>query len=125
MQPIHFLGRVQGHRRGDRIDQSIAIADGCIIVDIEGDEKVLVRSDGTTTYIAKDLANAFWKLGIIDDKFGYKEFITQPNGSAIWFTTDKENGVSNFSFNGVERSITVIDSRQTRLQKISDIAKKY
>ena len=61
--------------------------DGCIIVDVEGDEKVLVRSDGTTTYIAKDLANAFWKLGIIDDRFKYKEFITQSDGSSIWATS--------------------------------------
>ena len=92
--------------------------DGCIIVDVEGDEKVLVRSDGTTTYIAKDLANAFWKLGIIDDRFKYKEFITQSDGSSIWATSDKENKSNNFSFNGVEKSITVIDSRQTRLQQI-------
>ena len=92
--------------------------DGCIIVDVEGDEKVLVRSDGTTTYIAKDLANAFWKLGIIDDRFKYKEFITQSDGSSIWATSDKDNKSNNFSFNGVEKSITVIDSRQTRLQQI-------
>ncbi|MEM4192889.1 MAG: arginine--tRNA ligase, partial [Candidatus Nitrosocaldus sp.] len=42
---------------------------GCVVVKagIEGEEKVLIRSDGTATYIAKDIPYAMWKLGILED----------------------------------------------------------
>ena len=32
-------------------------------------DKVLVRSDGTSTYIAKDIVLASWKIGLIKDIF--------------------------------------------------------
>ena len=33
----------------------------------EEEDKVLVRSDGTATYIAKDIPHAAWKLGLVED----------------------------------------------------------
>ncbi|MFZ8801005.1 MAG: arginine--tRNA ligase [Candidatus Nanopusillus sp.] len=47
-------------------------------------EKVLVRSDGTTTYIAKDIAYAMWKHGIIRSNIKFKEYIKQPNDEYIY-----------------------------------------
>jgi arginyl-tRNA synthetase len=85
------------------------------------DYKILVRSDGTATYIAKDIPYAAWKLGIICDPFYYCKFAEQWDGSIVWSTTlDPEYNNQNYhlSLKQVERVITVIDNRQTRLQKI-------
>ena len=46
--------------------------EGCWIISSPNeDDKVLVRSNGVATYIAKDIPYAAWKLGIIDDPFNY------------------------------------------------------
>lgn len=92
---------------------------GCIVVKagIEGEEKVLVRSDGTATYIAKDIPYAMWKLGILEDPFKYVEYAKQPDGSMLWATSLSSNG-SLLNLNGADTAITVIDVRQSRLQKI-------
>ncbi|MGI0029604.1 MAG: DALR anticodon-binding domain-containing protein, partial [Nitrososphaera sp.] len=89
---------------------------------IEGkdeEDKVLVRSDGTATYVAKDIPYAAWTLGYLDDPFSYHEFERQWDGSVL-YSTSLGNGRSGSGevFNGGERAITIIDSRQTRLQRI-------
>ncbi|MDQ3807565.1 MAG: arginine--tRNA ligase [Thermoproteota archaeon] len=98
---------------------------GCWVIEgKEGEEedKVLVRSDGTATYIAKDIPYAAWKLGIVEDPFRYQEYTKQWDDS-ILYTTILSDGASsksidNKKFNGGERVITIIDSRQSRLQRI-------
>ena len=35
-------------------------------------EKVIVRSDGTVTYVGKDIANQFWKFGLLGKDFLYR-----------------------------------------------------
>ena len=42
---------------------------GCWVIRGEDKEedKVIVRSNGTATYIAKDIPYAAWKLGLLDD----------------------------------------------------------
>ena len=96
---------------------------GCwVIGGEEGEEdKVLVRSDGTATYIAKDIPYAAWKLGLVKDPFYYSKYIEQWDG--LWlYATDLVAGISKSfpdgTFNGGERVITIIDSRQSRLQRI-------
>ena len=88
------------------------------------EEKVIVRSDGTATYIAKDIPYAAWKLGIVEDPFYYYKFACQWDGTTLWATTlnphvgNKEHPL----FNSAQRVITIIDSRQARLQRIiSDV----
>ena len=89
---------------------------GCWVIKAESDDKVLVRSDGTATYIAKDIPYAAWKLGILDDPFYYKQYSTQRDGRVLWETTLENTGTKlNFTGGAV---ITVIDSRQSRLQNI-------
>src|SRR6267143_1687359 len=89
---------------------------GCWVIKAESDDKVLVRSDGTATYIAKDIPYAAWKLGILDDPFYYKQYTIQRDDRVLWETT-LENIGTKLNFTG-DVVITVIDSRQSRLQKI-------
>jgi arginyl-tRNA synthetase len=89
---------------------------GCWVIEAEGEEdKVVVRSDGTATYIAKDIPYAAWKLGLVPDPFGYTEYAKQWDGTEL-YTTTLARGESRFS--GGDRVITIIDSRQSRLQRI-------
>ena len=81
------------------------------------EDKVLVRSNGTATYIAKDIPYAAWKLGLIPDPFNYTRYSTQENGEILWQTTLDDSKEPKQDFTG-ETVITVIDSRQSRLQKI-------
>lgn len=91
-----------------------------VIMQDNEEEKVIVRSDGTVTYIAKDIPYAAWKLGLVKDPFFYYKFADQWDGSILWATTLDPNVGNNEHpfFNSGERVITVIDSRQARLQKI-------
>jgi arginyl-tRNA synthetase len=87
------------------------------------EDKVLVRSDGTATYIAKDIPYAAWKLGLVEDPFYYREYTKQWDGSTLYATTLADGSSSGSKsvdkkFNGGERVITIIDSRQSRLQGI-------
>lgn len=84
-------------------------------------DKVVVRSNGTATYIAKDIPYAAWKLGLLEDPFHYVQYPNkQPGPVTLWQTTldcnaTDSSGALNFSG---DRVITVIDSRQSGLQKI-------
>ncbi|MGI0093610.1 MAG: arginine--tRNA ligase [Nitrosotalea sp.] len=90
---------------------------GCWVIKAESEEdKVLVRSNGTATYIAKDIPYAAWKLGILEDPFYYKHYAVQKTGRVLWQTTLDSRDTA-MRFTG-DRVITVIDSRQSRLQDI-------
>jgi len=93
---------------------------GCWVVRDEelGDEKVLVRSDGTVVYVAKDIPYAAWKIGLISDPFRYAVYAVQPGGTTLWTTTAGEGIADHPKFGDAEEAIVVIDVRQNRLQKI-------
>jgi arginyl-tRNA synthetase len=91
---------------------------GCWVIPSDGEEdKVLVRSNGTATYIAKDIPYAAWKLGLVKDPFNYKKYTSQKNGRILWQTTLEQSSEPKQNF-AAKRVITVIDSRQARLQNI-------
>jgi len=93
---------------------------GCWVIRGDGKEedKVIVRSNGTATYIAKDIPYAAWKLGLLDDPFHYEKYpVEQPNNQKLWQTTLNDSDSTENNFTG-QKVITVIDSRQSRLQKI-------
>jgi len=102
---------------------------GCWLLDLsshpvlskEGDE-VLVRSDGTTTYIARDIAYAAWKLGGTSKDFTYRLFGENPDGTKVYMTS-KEDGVR-MPASSAEKVINVIDVRQKRPQEIVKYALK-
>jgi len=102
---------------------------GCWLLDLskhpilskEGDE-VLVRSDGTTTYVARDIAYAAWKLGGTSKDFKYSIWGANPDGEKIYITD--EAGDIELKMGEADRVINVIDVRQKRPQEIVKYALK-
>ncbi len=86
--------------------------------DEEAREKVVVRSNGVVTYIGKDLANQFWKLGLLGLDFRYRQFTTQWNGRPLWSTTSGDGDPGVPAFGRAKRIYNVIDSRQMYLQAL-------
>ena len=86
--------------------------------DPEQREKVIVRSNGVVTYVGKDLANQFWKFGLLGLDFRYRLFATQPDGRPLWATTSGENEPGAPPFGQAQRIYNVIDSRQMYLQAL-------
>ena len=76
------------------------------------DDKVIVRSNGTVTYVGKDIAYHLWKFGLLGRDFGYRRFYGYPDGHDCWISA--EQGESNHPhFGGVSEIYNVIDSRQS------------
>ncbi len=75
------------------------------------DTKVIVRSDGTVTYVGKDIAYHLWKFGLLGKDFGYKPFFTYPDHEC-WIST--EHGQEKHPhFGGAQAIYNVIDARQS------------
>ncbi len=93
---------------------------GCLVIKagLEGEEKVLLRSDGTATYIAKDIPYAAWKIGLVPDPFSYYKYTTQYDNTTLWASSLDSNKDDKKGFHGADKAITVIDTRQSRLQNI-------
>ncbi|HVT03969.1 MAG TPA: arginine--tRNA ligase [Thermoanaerobaculia bacterium] len=86
---------------------------------MEEPDKILVRSNGTVTYVGKDIAYQLWKFGLIDRTFGYREFTRYAGDRVVWETTSgDDSSPAAPSFGHADRVINVIDSRQAYLQKI-------
>jgi arginyl-tRNA synthetase len=86
------------------------------------DVRVLVRSNGTPTYLAKDIAHHMWKLGIIADTFKYSKFMVErPDGKPI-YTTSPDGAP--MPFGNSNMAINIIDSRQDLPQMILAFAFK-
>jgi arginyl-tRNA synthetase len=81
-------------------------------------EKVIVRSNGVVTYVGKDLANQFWKFGLLGRDFHYRLFGTQADGRALWATTSGPSDPAAPPFGNARRIYNVIDSRQMYLQAL-------
>jgi arginyl-tRNA synthetase len=84
----------------------------------EAREKVIVRSNGVVTYVGKDIANQFWKFGLLGRDFRYRFFGTQVDGRPLWATTSGENDANAPPFGKATRIYNVIDSRQLYLQAL-------
>ena len=79
----------------------------------KGDEdaKVIVRSNGTVTYVGKDIAYHLWKFGLLGSDFGYKKFFRYPDHEC-WISA--EHGEADHpQFGGAQAIYNVIDSRQS------------
>ncbi|WP_263365893.1 arginine--tRNA ligase [Edaphobacter bradus] len=75
------------------------------------DAKVIVRSNGTITYVGKDIAYHLWKFGLLPGKdFGYSKFHEYPNHMCWISTVDGEN--PHPTFGKADAIYNVIDSRQ-------------
>ncbi len=92
---------------------------GCWVMRLEDEEereKIIVRSDGTVTYVGKDIAYQLWKFGLLEKDFFYEPF-TIDNGKTIWITTAAAQSQSP-QFGKGTLVYNVIDTRQSYLQKI-------
>ncbi len=79
--------------------------------DLDEDAKVIVRSNGTVTYVGKDIAYHLWKFGLLGKDFGYKPFFTYPNHEC-WISA--EQGIEPHPhFGGAQAIYNVIDARQS------------
>jgi len=92
---------------------------GCWVMRLESeghdDDKIIVRSNGTVTYVGKDIAYQLWKLGLLEQDFLYELFDPARN---IWATTSS-GGRSDHPHFGVGRTVyNVIDVRQSYLQNV-------
>ena len=86
----------------------------------EDREKVIVRSNGTVTYVGKDMANQFWKFGLLGRDFHYRVFDRRDDGTPIWATCREEvpGTPAHPPFGGAGAVFNVIDVRQSYLQKL-------
>jgi arginyl-tRNA synthetase len=85
---------------------------------MEEPDKILVRSNGTVTYVGKDIAYQLWKFGLLGLSFGYREFQRYEDGHIVWESTSEEGNPSAPHFGGAQRVYNVIDIRQAYLQKV-------
>jgi arginyl-tRNA synthetase len=74
------------------------------------DAKILVRSNGTVTYVGKDIAYHLWKFGLLGKDFGYAKFYEYPTHTCWISTTQGED--PHPSFGHADAIYNVIDSRQ-------------
>jgi arginyl-tRNA synthetase len=95
-----------------------------IAEDAENDEennqdKIIVRSNGTVTYVGKDIAYQLWKFGLLGRDFKYSRWKDAPEGEIVWATTSlaEDSGAPHF---GEPAAIVynVIDTRQAYVQDV-------
>ena len=75
------------------------------------DAKVIVRSNGTVTYVGKDIAYHLWKFGLLGKDFGYKPFFTYPDHEC-WISA-VHGDEPHPHFGGAQAIYNVIDARQS------------
>ena len=76
------------------------------------DAKVIVRSNGTVTYVGKDIAYHLWKFGLLPGKdFGYASFYEYPS-HICWISTAGASDPAAPRFGHADAIYNVIDSRQ-------------
>jgi arginyl-tRNA synthetase len=91
---------------------------GCwVMPGLSEEGKVIVRSDGTVTYVGKDIAYQLWKFGLLGKDFYYRPFQTYADGRVLWVTTD-EPAYAGHQFGHGTQVFNVIDARQSYLQDV-------
>jgi len=104
--------------------------EGCWVMDLKGaaegageDQKVIVRSNGTVTYVGKDIAYQMWKFGLLGKDFHYRTFDWAPREERypLWSTCSESSDSPSrdtVSFGEATRVYNVIDVRQSYLQRV-------
>jgi arginyl-tRNA synthetase len=107
----------QGKNKGCWVMPSSAFRDSAGSEDGE-DSKVIVRSNGTVTYVGKDIAYQLWKFGLLGKDFYYRTWSLEEDGHRVWVTSDEPAQETPPSFGHAARVFNVIDSRQSYLQDV-------
>ncbi len=83
-----------------------------------GDSKVIVRSNGTVTYVGKDIAYQLWKFGLLGRDFHYYLWRRYPNAKPVFISFWAPGSGSEPEFGHADSVYNVIDSRQSYLQDV-------
>jgi arginyl-tRNA synthetase len=82
-------------------------------------DKIIVRSNGTVTYVGKDIAYQLWKFGLLGKDFHYRRWPKAPEGSIVWATTSAAVDPGAPHFGAPAATVyNVIDARQAYLQQV-------
>ena len=82
-------------------------------------DKIIVRSNGTVTYVGKDIAYQLWKFGLLGKDFNYAKWPNAPEGEEVWATTTQQSAPDAPNFGEPAKAVyNVIDSRQAYPQKV-------
>jgi arginyl-tRNA synthetase len=98
--------------------------EGCWVMELpeeEGapaDEKVIVRSNGTVTYVGKDIAYQLWKFGLLGCSFSYSKFHKYTDGHTAWVSQADGGDPRAPEFGSGDVVYNVIDVRQAYLQRV-------
>jgi arginyl-tRNA synthetase len=84
----------------------------------EAEAKIIVRSNGTVTYVGKDIAYHLWKFGLLGRDFHYQLFKDPLGGPEPWSTTSKASDPAAPPFGHATEVYNVIDDRQAYPQKV-------
>jgi arginyl-tRNA synthetase len=87
--------------------------------DENAQDKIIVRSNGTVTYVGKDIAYQLWKFGLLGKDFHYRKWPNVPEGETLWATTSgkDDSGAPHFD-QPASIVYNVIDARQSYLQDV-------
>lgn len=86
--------------------------------DDEDADKIIVRSNGTVTYVGKDIAYQMWKFGLLGKDFHYRPLTRYPDQAVVWVTSDQPSQDAEPAFGRASQVYNVIDSRQSYLQDV-------
>jgi len=84
----------------------------------ENQAKIIVRSNGTVTYVGKDIAYQLWKFGLLGKDFHYRRWPNPPGNKTLWATTAGNDEPGAPQFGSAEAVYNVIDTRQAYLQDV-------
>ncbi|MDD5542634.1 MAG: arginine--tRNA ligase [Acidobacteriia bacterium] len=84
------------------------------------EDKIIVRSNGTVTYVGKDIAYQLWKFGLLGKDFYYSPFHTYSDGHVLWMTRSEpaSRATPPPHFGKGSAVYNVIDVRQSYLQNV-------
>jgi len=82
-------------------------------------DKIIVRSNGTVTYVGKDIAYQLWKFGLLGKDFNYRKWPGAPAGETVWATTTFKSDPASPHFAEPATAVyNVIDTRQSYVQDV-------
>ena len=84
----------------------------------DDDAKIIVRSNGTVTYVGKDIAYQLWKFGLLGRDFHYEKFHVYPSGHTLWSSVSTGGDSAAPAFGHAAIVYNVIDARQAYLQNV-------
>jgi arginyl-tRNA synthetase len=107
--------------RLDNMTNAAYPADAADAADASGeddDAKIIVRSNGTVTYVGKDIAYQLWKFGLLGKDFQYEKFHTYADGRTLWSSVSSGGDPAAPAFGHAAIVYNVIDARQAYLQNV-------